>query len=72
MAKLVRLLQQLVEAGYTVVVEHYLDVVKGADWLIDLGPEGGAAGGQTVAAGGPEMVAACPESIIGQLLKQLL
>jgi excinuclease ABC subunit A len=72
-AHLVRLLQRLVNAGNTViVVEHNLDVVKCADWVIDLGPEGGEAGGHIVAEGTPEMVAACPESITGQMLGRLL
>jgi excinuclease ABC subunit A len=72
-AHLVLLLQRLVDAGNTVVVvEHNLDVVKCADWVIDLGPEGGDAGGQIVAAGTPETVAACPESITGQMLRKLL
>jgi excinuclease ABC subunit A len=72
-AHLVLLLARLVDAGNTViVVEHNLDVVKCADWVIDLGPEGGEAGGQIIAAGTPEMVAACPKSITGQLLKQRL
>jgi excinuclease ABC subunit A len=72
-AHLVLLLQRLVEAGNTViVVEHNLDVVKCADWVIDLGPEGGEAGGQIIAEGTPETVAACPESITGQMLKRLL
>jgi len=47
-------------------------MVKCADWVIDLGPEGGEAGGQIIAEGTPEMVAACPESITGQMLKKLL
>src|SRR6266545_4880239 len=72
-AHLVLLLMRLVDAGNTViVVEHNLDVVKCADWVIDLGPEGGEAGGQIIAEGTPEMVAACPESITGQMLKKLL
>ncbi len=72
-AHLVRLLQRLVDAGNTVVVvEHNLDVVKCADWVIDLGPEGGEAGGRIVAVGTPETVAACPESITGQMLSRLL
>lgn len=72
-AHLVLLLQRLVEAGNTVIiVEHNLEVVKCADWVIDLGPEGGEAGGQIVAEGTPETVAACPQSITGQMLKKLL
>jgi len=72
-AHLVLLLQRLVDAGNTViVVEHNLDVIKCADWVIDLGPEGGEAGGEIIVAGTPEMVAACPESITGQMLKKLL
>jgi excinuclease ABC subunit A len=72
-AHLLRLLQRLVDAGNTVIViEHNLDVVKCADWVIDLGPEGGEAGGRIVAEGTPETVAACPESVTGQMLKRLL
>ena len=66
-------LQKLVEAGNTVVViEHNLDVIKTADHIIDLGPEGGAAGGRIVAEGTPEQVAACPDSYTGQYLKRVL
>jgi excinuclease ABC subunit A len=72
-AHLLLLLQRLVDVGNTViVVEHNLDVVKCADWVIDLGPEGGEAGGQIIAEGTPETVAVCPESITGQMLKKLL
>jgi excinuclease ABC subunit A len=72
-AHLLLLLQRLVDAGNTVVVvEHNLDVVKCADWVIDLGPEGGDAGGQIVAEGTPEAIAASPQSITGQFLKALL
>jgi excinuclease ABC subunit A len=72
-ARLVLLLQRLVDAGNTVVVvEHNLDVVKCADWVIDLGPEGGEAGGRLIAAGAPETIAAAPESITGQMLQKLL
>ena len=61
---------QLIERGHTVVViEHNLDVIKCADHIIDLGPEGGAAGGSIVVAGTPEQVAACPQSHTGQALK---
>jgi excinuclease ABC subunit A len=62
-----------VDAGNTVVViEHNLDVIKCADWLIDLGPEGGDGGGTVVCAGTPETVAACPASYTGQYLKRVL
>ena len=71
--KLIEVLQKLVDAGNTVlVIEHNLDVIKVADHLIDLGPEGGGAGGTVVACGTPEQVAACPESYTGQDLKKLL
>ena len=71
--KLIEVLQKLVDAGNTVlVIEHNLDVIKVADHLIDLGPEGGGAGGTVVACGTPEQVAACPESYTGQYLKKLL
>ena len=71
--KLLEVLQRLVDAGNTVVViEHNLDVIKCADWLIDLGPEGGDGGGNIVCAGTPETVAACGESYTGQYLKKVL
>ena len=71
--KLIEVLQKLVDAGNTVlVIEHNLDVIKVADHLIDLGPEGGSAGGTLVACGTPERVAACKESYTGQYLKRLL
>jgi excinuclease ABC subunit A len=54
------------------VIEHNLDVIKQADWLIDLGPEGGEAGGEIVATGTPEQVAAVEESFTGQFLRELL
>ena len=67
------MLQKLVEVGNTVVViEHNLDVIKTADYLIDLGPEGGDGGGTIVATGTPEEVAACPASYTGQYLKKML
>jgi excinuclease ABC subunit A len=70
---LLRVLHQLRDAGNTVVViEHNLDVIKTADWLIDLGPEGGAGGGRIVAAGTPEDVAANPASHTGRYLKPAL
>jgi excinuclease ABC subunit A len=66
-------LSRLVEAGNTVlVIEHNLDVVKTADYVIDLGPEGGARGGELIAAGTPEEVAATPRSYTGQFLADLL
>ena len=67
------MLQQLREAGNTIVViEHNLDVIKTADWLIDMGPEGGAGGGTVVAQGTPEQVAANPASHTGHYLQRLL
>ena len=70
---LLRVLHQLCDAGNTVVViEHNLDVIKTADWLIDLGPEGGALGGQIVACGTPEEVAQQPGSHTGRYLRSLL
>jgi excinuclease ABC subunit A len=70
---MLQVLTRLVEAGNSVVViEHQLDVVKSADYLIDLGPEGGAAGGRLVAAGTPEEVAAIEESFTGRALRPLL
>jgi excinuclease ABC subunit A len=71
--KLLDMLNQLVDTGNTVVViEHNLDVVKTADWIIDLGPEGGDRGGQIVAEGAPEDVARAKESYTGQFLKKIL
>jgi excinuclease ABC subunit A len=71
--KLLAMLQKLVNSGNTVVVvEHNLDVIKSADWIIDLGPEGGAAGGHIVAEGRPEQVAKVTASHTGQFLAPLL
>src|SRR5437660_4754133 len=71
--RLLHVLHRLVEHGNTVVViEHNLDVLKTADWLIDLGPEGGGRGGELVAAGTPEQVAADPDSYTGQYLRPIL
>ena len=71
--KLISVLQQLTDTGNTVIViEHNLDVIKVADWLIDLGPEGGDGGGTIVCAGTPETVAECEGSYTGQFLKTLL
>jgi len=72
-AKLLEVLHELADAGNTVVViEHNLEVIKTADWIIDLGPEGGDAGGRIVAVGTPEDVAKVKESYTGQYLKDLL
>jgi len=70
---LLKVLQQLVQAGNTVVViEHNLDVIKTADWVIDMGPQGGVGGGQVVATGTPEQVANNPDSVTGRYLRRLL
>ncbi|MDP1528353.1 MAG: excinuclease ABC subunit UvrA [Rhodoferax sp.] len=71
--KLLEVLQELVENGNTIVViEHNLDVIKVADWLLDFGPEGGDGGGEIVAVGTPEQVAANPNSWTGRYLKEVL
>jgi excinuclease ABC subunit A len=71
--KLLGVLTRLVETGNTVIViEHNLDVIKTADWVIDLGPEGGGGGGTVVATGPPEQIATVEESYTGQFLKKLL
>src|SRR5881398_1772023 len=71
--KLLDVLQRLVDAGNTVlVIEHNLDVIKQADWLIDLGPEGGEAGGELIASGTPEQVADVEDSYTGQFLRRIL
>ena len=73
MRKLLLVLQGLVDKGNTVIViEHNLDVVKSADWIIDLGPEGGDGGGTIVAEGTPEQVAGNPDSWTGRFLKPML
>lgn len=72
-AKLLDVLHQLVDQGNTVIViEHNLEVIKTADWIVDLGPEGGSGGGSIVAQGTPEKVAGCPESYTGRYLKKYL
>jgi excinuclease ABC subunit A len=72
-AKLLEVLHELVDQGNTVIViEHNLEVIKTADWIVDLGPEGGDAGGHVVAIGTPEEIAATQESYTGQYLKQVL
>jgi len=71
--KLLQVLHRLVETGNTVIViEHNLDVIKTADWIVDLGPEGGARGGRIVAEGTPEQVAAVDDSATGEYLKHVL
>jgi excinuclease ABC subunit A len=71
--KLLDVLHRLVDAGNTVlVIEHNLDVIKQADWIVDLGPEGGEAGGDLVAAGTPEQVAEVEDSFTGQYLRSIL
>lgn len=72
-ARLLQVLERLTEGGNTVVtIEHNLDVIKSADWLIDLGPEGGTGGGTVVCAGSPEDVARCPGSYTGKFLAPML
>jgi excinuclease ABC subunit A len=72
-AKLLEVLHELVEQGNTVaVIEHNLEVIKTADWVIDLGPEGGDAGGRIVAEGTPEQIAKVKESYTGQFLAGML
>ena len=71
--KLAEVLDRLVEAGHTVLlIEHNLDVIKTADWIIDVGPEGGDGGGTIVAMGTPEEVAATPASHTGRFLQEVL
>ena len=70
---LLQVFQRLVDAGHSVlVIEHNLDVIKCADWVIDLGPEAGADGGQIVATGTPEEIAKCAASHTGRFLAELL
>jgi excinuclease ABC subunit A len=71
--KLLEVLHRLTDLGNTVIViEHNLDVVKSADWIIDLGPEGGEGGGWVVASGSPETVAQSPKSYTGQALRKII
>ena len=71
--QLLEVLSKLRDHGNTIVViEHNLDVIKTADWIVDLGPEGGSGGGQIVATGTPEEVAACTQSFTGQFLREVL
>jgi len=70
---LLRVLHSLRDAGNTlVIIEHNLDVIKTADWVIDLGPEGGEAGGSMVAAGTPETITECAQSYTGRYLAKVL
>src|SRR5690606_2169121 len=72
-ARLIEVLQALVDQGNTVlIIEHHPDIIKVADHLIDLGPEGGNAGGRVVAEGTPEQVASVEESYTGRFLRQIL
>ena len=72
-ARLIQIIQRLCDAGNSVlVIEHNLDVIKTADYIIDLGPEGGDRGGTLVACGTPEKVAECESSYTGQYLKKYL
>ncbi|MFD4658901.1 excinuclease ABC subunit UvrA [Kitasatospora sp. NPDC058444] len=72
-SKLIKVLSGLVEKGNTVIViEHNLDVIKTADWIVDMGPEGGSGGGTVVAEGTPEQIAAVPESHTGKFLRDIL
>ena len=70
---LLKAFTRLIDRGHTVVIiEHNMEVIKCADHIIDLGPEGGEAGGQVVATGTPEEIAACPQSYTGQFLREKL
>ena len=70
---LLKVLQELVNQGNTVlIIEHHLDVIKNADWVIDLGPVGGAKGGHLIAEGQPEKIAKSKKSITGHYLKKLI
>ena len=72
-ARLLKVLERFVDAGNTVlVIEHNLDVIKSADYVIDLGPEGGDGGGTVLATGTPEEIAEVPESYTGHYLKRVL
>jgi excinuclease ABC subunit A len=72
-AKLLEVLHELVDTGNTVVViEHNLEVIKTADWVIDMGPEGGDGGGEVVGIGTPEDIAANPRSHTGRFLKEVM
>ena len=71
--RLMGIIKDLIEKGNSVVIiEHNLEVIKQADWIIDMGPEGGEAGGEIIACGTPEVVAACEKSHTGRYLKKIL
>ena len=71
--QLLGVLTRLRDQGNSImIIEHHLDVIKTADWVIDLGPEGGSKGGNIVTCGTPEMVAACTRSYTGEFLRPLL
>ena len=71
--RLLGILQQLVEGGNSmIIIEHNLDVIKSADWIIDMGPEGGIGGGTVVACGTPEDIAKVSNSFTGKYLKKML
>ena len=71
--RLLGILQQLVDGGNSmIIIEHNLDVIKSADWVIDMGPEGGIGGGTVVASGTPEDIAKVPGSFTGKYLKKML
>ena len=71
--QLLKVLHTLVDAGNSIIIiEHNLDVLKNADWLIDMGPKGGDAGGQIIASGRPEAVARIEKSYTGRFLKNVL
>lgn len=71
--RLINILQRLVDTGNTmIIIEHNLDIIKTADYIVDLGPEGGIRGGEIVATGTPEQVAKNENSYTGQFLKKLL
>ena len=71
--RLIKVLQRLTDAGNTVlVIEHNLDVIKSADYLIDMGPEGGRGGGRLLACGTPEEVAQCPDGYTPSFLREIL
>ena len=73
MATLLQAFRKLIDGGGSLlVIEHNMDVIKSADWVIDMGPEGGAAGGRVVATGTPEEIARVPESYTGRWLRPVL